>query len=515
VTKIFIPWAEFAPDFGMFRTTDGGAARLVRGSENIAVQFSSYLPLPFPSILPNSQLGTAQITKARVLPSAGSWKLYAGDAAALHEYNPAGAGAVVDVSKIGGYTSDAWQAAVFGENVIFTNGVDPMQLKRTTDAKFIDLVDPASPFTPTAKFVSTFRQHTLLGNYAEGGIDTPNGVWWSALNDARSYGTATDLPGRNSDRQPFGDDLGAVRGLLDMGEYELIWRDSGITRMDGLPASFTNIENSEGTPYSNSLVSLGGVAYYMRWGGVSRCDGGKTQDFGGNAVNRLLFDPSFTTVPVTDEPQGPLGVYGAADPASRTVVWSWRSGDEQFSLLYNVDSDRFSWVRMPTAAIFAGNFWRCLATRPYPGGEWYPLSQVLFVYEVEAGGTSTFYVGDFDNDINLTARFKTGFMQHDDEHRVIYRKVRPVFRLKDGVVTPPYIDVSVRTTSVPWDPSPPEKVSLSQDRDGAFILGRGARAGDFNSIEVQFGPDNDQDPVSLGIGEFEGVEVDYDLEGDR
>lgn len=517
--SIFIPWGEFTPDLGDFRVAEGGRARLVLGTENMAVHHSSYLPLPFPRILPNSQFssgnGIDPVTAAQLLPLGGSaWKLYAGDAAKLYEYNPAGAGAVADLSKVGGYNGDEWMPATFGDQVIFTNGVDPIQVKTTAGATFEDLVDPASPAAPTAKFVSTFRQHLLLGNYVDGAVTTPHGVWLSATNSARIFGDSVSLPGRNSSYQPLGDDLGPVAGLLDQGEYSLIWRERGLTRMDGLPTSFRNIDTSEGSPYPRSITSLGGIAYYLRFGGVSRCDGNSTVDFGGDAVNRLLFDPNFSPSPITDDPAGRLGVYGSVDPASRTVMWSWRSGDEQFSLLYNVDSQRFSWIRMPTASVFAGTYWRAMVNRPYPGGEWYPLAQVVFIYETDNGAQQSYQVGDFDNAVHLTAKFRTGYLQHDEDNRVIYRKVRPIFRLKRGVVTAPEIEVTVTSTNTPWNPSPSEKKTASQDRDGAFVVGRG-RAADFNALGVRFGPVSDKDPVDLGIGEFEGVEVTYDVEGSR
>lgn len=517
----FLPYQEFLPDLGRFRNPG-----LVQGAEGQLDVHGHWSPAPSMVALPGSTIaGNPNPTSVFAWPfGPDDYRIYAGaDDFNLYEYDPAGGGTVNDVSRVvgGAYTGTEWFFTGFGGHIIAVNGVDADQILLSTAATFANCY--TSTDQPIGKYCTTFRNHLWIGNYSLGGVAVPHGVWWSAIEDARQMGTPApaSLPALNTDNQPLLDDAGHVMGFSTGRDYLLIARERGWTRVDGGPFQFSQLETSDGVFYSRSIVDLGPDTYYLSQGSVKVIRGGSAVvDIGRGKVARYLFDQNFIEFPksgdaVSDDLRGRLGPSGAADPGSSLVVWHWLVGQvalvHDCFLVYNTVTGNFSFFRGQYAGV-AQEVRRLgsIAQRPASSaaGAWGPLRAIV----TAIGNNPDTQFFEFSDDLGTQTVFPHGFNSHNDEAKHRYVKVRPVFRMREGV-SAPTITITCETVDYPHGPIISTATAQPEGTEGWFYFGPDHVAGNFLAPKVQFGDYEVGEGTPLGVAEYEGLQVHWQDEG--
>lgn len=516
--RVFIPWNEFLPDLGQIRNEG-----ICIGSEGFLDIHGHYTPAPAIAKLPSGSISGAPQVSGVYGWCFGptDYRIYTGNTTKLWEYD-ALTPAVDEVSRTvgGAYASDEWFFTGFGGHVIAVNGADADQILLSTATDFQDCY--TSTDKPVGKYVSTLKSHLVIGNYTLGGTAVPHGVWISATDDARQMLTGgTD----NSDNQPLNDDLGHVMGLSRGREYLLIARERGWTRLDGPPYEFANIDTSDGLYYSRSIADLGQDTYYLSRGGprVVR-EGAQVIDIGKSKVSRLMTDLNFFHSPLSTS-GGRLNVSGVADPASDLILWSWDSangdvlpGLVQHFVAYNPKVDRFSYFRAnlafasePTNIRFGS-----MTQRPLVGviEHWGALRQVVSaLFSGSVSGDDTSFV-EFSDTSGVICAFQTGLQSHEQEAKQRYTRVRPVFRMKDGVAVPE-ITVTLETTDYASGPITSTDTLTVADQNGWYYPSSAHEAGNFLAVKFRFGDYALNEGTPLGVAEFEGFEADYETVGEN
>lgn len=520
----FLPYQEFLPDLGRFRNP--GLTQAAEGQLDV---HGSWSPAPAMVALPGSTIAGNPIpTSVFAWPFGPTdYRIYAGaDDFNLYEYDPAGGGSVNDVSRTvgGAYTGTEWFFTGFGGHVMAVNGVDADQILLSTAATFENCY--TSTNKPIGRYITSFGNKIWIGNYSLGGVAVPHGVWWSALEDARQMGTPvpTSLPALNTDNQPLLDDLGHVMGFSRGRDYVLIARERGWNRVDGPPYQFSALETSDGVYYSRSIADLGPDTYYLSQGSVKVIRGGAAVvDIGRGKVARYLFDSNFIEFPkngaaVSDDLRGRLGPSAAADPGSSLVAWHWLVGQvaavHDCFLVYNTNTGNFSFFRGQYSAVVPMEARRLgsLAQRAASSaaGAWGPLRAIVTV--IGNNPDTAFF--EFSSTLGSAATFPHGFSSHTEEAKHRYVKVRPVFRMKEGV-SAPTITITCETVDYPHGPIISTAAAQPEGNDGWFYFGTDHHPGNFLAPKVQFGSYDVGVGTPLGVADYEGLQVVWQTEGTK
>lgn len=128
-----------------------------------------------------------------------------------------------DVSKSGGYSTtdeNKWDYAQFGDYVLATNFVDPIQYYQLGVSTLFADLSSLGDTPPTARFAETVRDFMFIGRTSDG----ENFVEWSGLNDISGWTSGTN----QSDIQPLPTG-GRVMGIVG-GEYGVVFCETAIHR---------------------------------------------------------------------------------------------------------------------------------------------------------------------------------------------------------------------------------------------------------------------------------------------
>lgn len=290
----------------------------------------SYCPIGSLSAISSNALASRCLGATSLKSSNGTSITLAGDATKLYKLS---AGALTDISKSGGYTTNEeqrWRFAQFGDNIIASNGYDPIQ--RTTFpvvAAFEDL----SADAPKAKFIAVVRDFLMTFNISGLG----QRVQWSAINDVTGWTVGTS----QSDYQDLPDGGPITAGFG--GEYGLVFQESKITRITyvGSPVifQFDPIELNHGCIEPNSAVQYGRNVFYLSHNGFYMCDGTQAIAIGDQKVDKTFFADLDATYS--------FNMSAAIDPVNKLVMWAYPGSGHTGGLpnkviIYNWSTQRWS-----------------------------------------------------------------------------------------------------------------------------------------------------------------------------
>lgn len=287
--KMVIPFGPMAPDSGSYRHGS------VQNATNIIPGSNGYSPW---GALNNSAGGTALTArcqgaiKADTDVSVTNYYHYAGDATKLYECINKNA---TDESKGGGYSTSAgatWAFAQWDANrkIIATNYTDPVQsiaIAGGASGAFADMM--VSTLKPKAKYVAVINQFVVLGftNDTTDG-EQPQRVWWSG------FGDETDFDPDSATQCDYEDlsDGGPVTGIIGGNEYGLIFQQNavhvmryvgGTTIFDIKPLNY-----APGTIFSNTIIQYQDAVYYLSYSGFYRLSGGAAVNISSESISRHL-----------------------------------------------------------------------------------------------------------------------------------------------------------------------------------------------------------------------------------
>lgn len=275
------------------------------------------------------------------------------------------------VSKAGGYAGTliprSWAFCGFGDNLVATNKVDPVQVKLPENDLFEDLI--TSTQQPQSAACAVVRRHLILGNieYTSQGPGDPDGhpdEWWCSALDAPEDFDISLTTGSNRGRTQG--TPGEIVGMTG-GDFALLFKRNSVQRLDyvGPPGTFKEavVSSTDGTEFPRSIIQFGRDAYFLDTDGFKVVRQGQyIERIGDGAVNRMITDTAFeprAVQPVDSDaiPEKESAVIGAYDSVTDTLWWAVRTrgiaGDDPAPVwqnnvlfIYNPTEDRWAVIEL-------------------------------------------------------------------------------------------------------------------------------------------------------------------------
>jgi len=328
-------------------------------AEGVLPEDKGYAPIPGLHALTTSQIDArAQgLFSARDLATQGTTYTYVGNASKLYQLNNNG---WTDVSVGGGYSTgstERWEFAQWGNQVVATNFTDAVQVNTLGGANFANL--GGSP--PKARYVGIVKDFLVLGNLDDA-VDNeqPQRVQWSGFDDITAW---TVSPTTQSDKQNLRNNFGWITGVVG-GDYGLIFQEFAITRMTyvGSPLvfQFDLVEHDRGAYAPGSIIPIGDTVAYLASDGFYAFDGRQSIPIGEGKINESFFASSG---PIAFDRSYVERVNAAHYPEKQIIAWSYPSvnadpvGVSDVILFYNyspTSQTRWSVLRTNTRDAEAG-----------------------------------------------------------------------------------------------------------------------------------------------------------------
>lgn len=338
-----IPFGEWLPDLPVLENPGATVAT------NVIPAATSYRP--FQSLAPFTSALSAYCRGAiSVLDNAGNSYIFAGDDDNLYQLSATAFGTANHSS--GAYAlgdADNWEFVQFGERVIATTLVEPMQVVQLGSASFTNLI--TSTLKPQTNHIDVVREFVVGGYMREDGTDYPQRVRWSALDDATQWSSNAST---QSDFQDLFGNGGHITRVVG-GEVGLIFQERSIFRMiyTGPPLvfQFDEVEVNRGAMCPGGVVKLGAWVYFISDDGFYRINQnqGESVPIGKNKVDEYFladFDPSYAH-----------RVVGAVDFVNNLIYWAYPGADNTGGtpnkiLIYSVVNERWSLAVLDTEFLF-------------------------------------------------------------------------------------------------------------------------------------------------------------------
>lgn len=335
-----LPFGEWLPDLAA--TGNPGALT----AKNVIPAIDGYRPFYGIAAQTNALDAYARGGIA-VRGSDGNTYNYAGDATKLYALTNA-TWANASRTSGGAYTlgtSDRWEFAKWGENVIATNGVDAPQIISLGATNFTAL----SGTPPKAKTIAVIRDFVVLGAIDDGATKLTT-VQWSGFGDETAW---TYNPATQSDAQELGDIGGQIVRIVG-GAYGAIFRTRGITRMtyEGPPTifRFDHVERAKGAISAGGVCDAGNLMFYIGEDDFYAFDGEASYNIGTQKVADYFFR----------DLQGNFAyrISSSIDYARSLVVWSYpgtgsTNGQPNKLIMYHWPTKRWSMAEVSVNSLYA------------------------------------------------------------------------------------------------------------------------------------------------------------------
>lgn len=411
-------------------------------------------------------------------------KVYCGTKTRLYEVN-ADTGAFDDVSwcpttpgthEDYGAENDEdepklWRFTAWGDWIIATNYVDPVQVLKPGDTYFSNLmVDKENPFTklPRAKHVAVVGSQLAIADvnpnvWGDGKMFT---FWVSATGDPEAFYEA------NQDKQSaffqIVRSMGQITHLTG-GEWGLLAKRGSLWRAtyEGLPRiwRFDQVSRSIGCPYPNSMVSDGNNVFFVGHRRIyAVVDGQQLIPISTDTVERFFFDPSEGDSTVAsqeprEENKNDATIVGTRDPYSGLIWWFYR--DE--SLRDEVDGEYVMrrWICFNQVT----NQWAhgydseadvtFACERPNIVSSETALTRGIYAFQFLS---DTIYLSRFDDDYSYQGELQTkiipayDFPKVEQGQDIRITAIRPIFKMQEDVGTAqslPELELTVRGSQDP------------------------------------------------------------------
>lgn len=460
IARTFVPWGEFMPDRAKYR--DSGALQSVQNAYPRTRQADgiTYGPWPAPVVFSSALTARCQGAFAG-RSSAGNVSLFAADATKLYKLSTAAAWTDVTGTAINVGTDEHVEFCQFGETVIAVEYQTVPQYW-TLDSSATWGTLGGSP--PKARHIAVIEPgFVMLGNLNVGGTAYPNGVQWSAYNDATSS-SAWPTPGTSaaaavqSDRTilPIGGWVNRIMPTVG-GAKGAVMMDSAIYRIDyaqGIGLEFFAVVQGRGSiaPFSCVNVAISNsqtVMFFWSEDGPYAYDGTTAQPIGAGRIDNYAINTAMSAGRSYMH-----RIYGYGDPTRKLVLWhlpTTASGNSATILVYNWADNAWSELDPSAMASKPSEFACQLLSTGYTLDALdtlgYTLDTLPFSLDsrVWTGGAPQLAYFDSDHKLNyftgsnLAAQFKSGQVTGPDGRRLFIAGVRPVGSNLDGTNSVPRI----------------------------------------------------------------------------
>lgn len=301
-------------------------------------------------------------------------------------------------------TDGYWRFTEFGQRVIATNLADiPQSYVVGTSTAFANL----STSAPRIKNIATFNNF-VVGVHINDGTIRPERVQWSALAGPTDFVASPTTLSGYQDLSGIG---GFNQSIVATQNYGVIVKERAIWRMEfiGAPGifQFTQAEINRGTIAPNSVISDGGIVYYLDDNGFFAFDGTRSIPIGNTKIDRYFFnriDQNYYD-----------RIIAAIDPINKFVAWGaptiGSEGKLTFMVMYFWAENRWSQADESLhtlASMYTSGLTLEQLSAIYPSIETVPFSLDSRVW---AGGNRT--LGGF------STNYKMGFFEGSNKQAVL------------------------------------------------------------------------------------------------
>jgi len=326
-----LPFGDFKPDLAQH----GHDGLII--AENVLPIANGYAPLPAfvadsSGALPLPCLGAASFKSANK-----SAYMLAGTASGLYRYAHTGW-----VSVGSGYNASpvyAWRFEQFGNRIIVTNGIDPVQYVPMTDS---GVAGRLAGTPPIMQLLTTVRDF-LVGGVINNDSLT---IQWSGINDSEAW-----QPGlKQCDYNTFAVG-GAVTGVTG-GEYGIVLQEMRVTRMSYVGGNnifqFDELSANVGCVARRSICRFGSQIYFLSHRGFMLCNGAQVTPIGDEIIDRTFL--------ALADMKSTQTMSAVVDPVRKIAVWSVpvSSGTASIWFIYNIILNKWSTAVQPTQFMLSG-----------------------------------------------------------------------------------------------------------------------------------------------------------------
>ena len=330
---ITIPFGKWLPDY------EPKTNQLVEAS-GVLPYDGKYMPFPKPAKESAGAVAGTPRVVFNIETEGGNNKTFAGTSTKIYRLDGT---AFTDITKTATtYATPAawtWDWAVYGDNLIMTNGTDVIQKANpfTSAANFVDL--GGTP--PKAKACAMYGNHLFLLNTTDSGTNFPRRIWRSALGDIEDWNASGTTGAGNNDLASFGQHGTALKTL---GNYLIAFMSDSVWAIQQMGApiwfSYTKIHSGSGAVNpnavarldNNTLVYIGNDDIYMMSGTTIRSIG--------SGVRRRTIDQ-------INPSNGFETITHLIDREKKTVIFAYpdtnsTDGVPNRSLIYNYEEGKFT-----------------------------------------------------------------------------------------------------------------------------------------------------------------------------
>jgi hypothetical protein len=434
----------------------------------------------------------------------------------------------------------SWSWCSWGDDVICTNFVDPVQLYDTSGAgaRFEDLITEPSSNIPKARFVGVVGEHLVLANITNRTGYGEYSVWWSAINDPQKFYEPDYTT--QSDFQHLRQTPGSITGFVG-GEYGTIFKPNSIYRMSyvGPPLvfSFHVLSLNQGTVYPRSIVSVDGDVYFLGNSGFYVLRGGlQLEPIGDGVITKMFLDSRNEDNALFEDAAESLvtregNVIGGYNPYLQLIFWFYRDSaadplENSMGLVYNPKEGRWSRLADMTDDSATGTATTVSALIPIPN-----------VITAASGLLKTLGVFRYDsaNDIADYAKL-TSYHTYPLEVKtkilssahitgsenmrgrdLFIRGVRPIFRTDPDATLRPPVEIEVKASDdllmLSANTNTETVDTNSRNRDGWYLLSDRLE-GEYFTFKLSL--DEWRCPFVLdeALEEITGIEIDAETAGE-
>jgi hypothetical protein len=253
-----------------------------KDGRNILFEDAAVKSSPGSFLLFDSQVGE-EVTGIKTTVQGGKKTVYYGTPTQLKKWSLEDG--VTDLTKVGGYTGtadDLWSFARWGEWIVASNGVDPIQVDKNAGAGFVDLT--GTPFTWAKVIYGTDTQLFAMNT-----SNDPGEIAFCDIDDIESW---SPLPSNQAGAKIQRNLASGITCAVALGaniaaytEYEMI-----IISYIGTPFVYSILprEKGVGTNSKNGVISVGSFNYGFSKTGIWITDGATVQHIDDPAMHSFI-----------------------------------------------------------------------------------------------------------------------------------------------------------------------------------------------------------------------------------
>ncbi len=258
----------------------------------------------------------------------------------VYKYTNGADSFVNDGQTFVGTYSDFWSGVMHNNNFIYSNGVDPIQVKTAFSATGTNLASALSPTTYKAWSVVSLKDHLCLYHTFENVVENFKRVQWTIKGPLTLSAGTTDFDSGTAGAIDLQDAEGEIKCAVPLGAGAAVYAEHSIHIQTWVGGDeifqFDKVSPNIGVPGRRCVFSYSDINYLLSHNNVFAFDGGSLNPIGDpikralfSEVNQANIDTSFLDY---DPLENELLVYVPTGTATQPdVCWVYRITDDSWA----------------------------------------------------------------------------------------------------------------------------------------------------------------------------------------